>query len=34
MPVCLSVCTEEEQRGVLRFLWAGAVKGAEIHMFL
>jgi hypothetical protein len=32
MSVCLAICTKEEQRGVLRFLWAG-VKGAEIHTF-
>ena len=31
--VCLSLCTEEEQRGVLRFLWAECVKGAEIRTF-
>ena len=29
----LSVCTREEQRSVIRFLWAG-VKGAEIHASL
>ena len=27
----LSVCTEEEQRAVIRFLWAEGVPGAEIH---
>ena len=27
----LSVCTREEQRSVIRFLWAEGVKGAEIH---
>lgn len=27
----LSVCTTEEQRSVIRFLWAEGVKGAEIH---
>jgi hypothetical protein len=31
MPACLSVCTKEEQRNVIRFLWAEGVKGAEIH---
>ena len=30
MSARLSVCTKEEQRSVLRFLWVG-VKGAEIH---
>ena len=27
----LSVCTKEEQRSVISFLWAEGVKGAEIH---
>ena len=27
----LSVCTKEEQRSIIRFLWAEGVKGAEIH---
>ena len=27
----LSVCTKEEQRSVIRFLWAEGVKGAEIY---
>ena len=27
----LSICTREEQRSVIRFLWAEGVKGAEIH---
>ena len=27
----LSVCTREEQRSVIRFLWAEGVKGVEIH---
>ena len=31
MLVRLSVCTREEQRSVIRFLWAEGVKGAEIH---
>ena len=31
MSVRLSVCTKEEQRSVIRFLWAEGVKGAEIH---
>ena len=30
MSARLSVCTKEEQRSVIRFLWAG-VKGAEFH---
>ena len=31
MSALLSVCTKEEQRSVIRFLWAEGVKGAEIH---
>jgi hypothetical protein len=31
MSARLSVCTKEEQRSVIRFLWAEGVKGAEIH---
>ena len=27
----LFVCTKEEQRSVIRFLWSEAVSGAEIH---
>jgi len=27
----ISVCTKEEQRGVIRFLWSEGVTGAEIH---
>ena len=27
----LSVCTKEEPRNVIRFMWAEGVKGAEIH---
>ena len=27
----LSVCTKEEQRSVIRFLWSEGVSGAEIH---
>jgi hypothetical protein len=27
----LSVCTEEEQRAVIRTLWSGGVPGAETH---
>ena len=34
MLVRLSVCTREEQRSVIRFLWAEGVKGAEIHACL
>ena len=30
----LSVCTREEQRSIIRFLWAEGVKGAEIHAHL
>ena len=31
MSALLSVCTKEEQRSVIRFLWAESVEGAEIH---
>ena len=31
MSARLSVCTKEEQRSVIRFLWAEGVKDAEIH---
>ena len=31
MSARLSVCTKEEQRSVIRFLWGEGVKGAEIH---
>jgi len=31
MSAHLSVCTKEEQRSFIRFLWAEGVKGAEIH---
>ena len=31
MTAPLSVCTKEEQRAVIRFLWAQGVLGAEIH---
>jgi hypothetical protein len=31
MAAPLSVCTKEEQRGVIRFLWSKGVPGAEIH---
>jgi len=27
----LAVCTKEEQRAVIRFLWSEGVPGAEIH---
>ena len=27
----LSVCTKEQQRSVIRFLWSEGVSGAEIH---
>jgi hypothetical protein len=30
----LAVCTKDEQRGVIRFLWAEGVKSAEIHSCL
>jgi len=30
MSACLAVCTKDEQKDVIRFLWAG-VKSAEIH---
>ena len=31
MSARLSVCTKEEHRSVIRYLWAEGVKGAEIH---
>ena len=31
MSARLSICTKEEQRSVIRFLWAEVVKDAEIH---
>jgi len=31
MAAPLSVCTKEEQRGVIHFLWSEGVPGAEIH---
>jgi hypothetical protein len=31
MSARLSVCTKEEQRSVIRFLWVEGVKGAKIH---
>ena len=31
MSARLSLCTKEEQRSVIRFLWAEGVNGAEIH---
>ena len=31
MAAPLSVCTKEEQSGVIRFLWSEGVPGAEIH---
>ena len=31
MSARLSVCTKEEQRSVIRFLWTEGVKGAKIH---
>lgn len=31
MTTLLSVCTSEEQRAVVRFLWAEGLSGAEIH---
>jgi len=34
MSARLSVCTKEEQRSVMRFLWAEDVKDAEIHACL
>jgi hypothetical protein len=32
MAAPLSVCTKEEQRGVIRFLWSEGVPGAETAM--
>jgi hypothetical protein len=32
MAATLSVCTNEEQRSAVRFLWAEDVQGAEIHL--
>jgi len=34
MSARLAVCTREEQRIVIRLLWADVVRGAEIHSFL
>jgi hypothetical protein len=34
MAAPLSVCTKEEQRGVICFLWSEGVPGAEIHQRL
>jgi hypothetical protein len=31
MAALLAVCTEVEQRAVIRFLWSEGVPGAEIH---
>ena len=31
MAAPLSVCTKEEQRSVIRFLWSEGVSGAEMH---
>ena len=31
MAAPLAVCTKEEQRAVIRFLWSEGVPGAEIH---
>ena len=31
MAAPLAVCTKEEQRAVIRFLWSKGVPGAEIH---
>jgi transposase len=31
MAAPLSICTKEEQRSVIRFLWSEGVSGAEIH---
>jgi len=31
MSARLAVCTKEEQRSVIRFMWAEGVKGAKIH---
>jgi len=31
MAAPLSVCTKEEQRGIIHFLWSEGVTGAEIH---
>ena len=32
MAVKLIICTKEEQRSVIRFLWAVGVPGAQIHL--
>ena len=34
MAAPLEVCTNEEQRAVIRFLWSEGVPGAEIHQRL
>jgi hypothetical protein len=34
MSALLSVCTKEEQRSVIKILWADVVKGAKIHFSL
>jgi hypothetical protein len=34
MAAPLSVCTKEEQRSVIRFLWSEGVSGAAIHQRL
>jgi hypothetical protein len=31
MATPLAVCTKEEQRAVIRFLWSEGVSGVEIH---
>ena len=31
MAVALCVCTKEEQRSVIRFLWSEGVSGVEVH---
>jgi len=34
MAAPLAVCTKEEQRAVIRFIWSEGVPGAEIHRWL
>ena len=34
MAALLAVCTKEEQRAVIRFLWSEGVPGVEIHRTL
>lgn len=34
MSIHLSICTKEEQRSVIQFLWAEGFQGAKIHSHL